>query len=67
MVAMEPLKEQVPERNHGAKEPVVETVGLESGQLAQGPARQQLEEKAQELSWCERGGFRNLRVFLDGI
>src|SRR5467141_39859 len=71
VVRVEALKEQIPERDQRAKEAVVEALGLESRQLAQGAVRQQLDKEEQQLGRGEGGlggrGFWVQGVFLEGM
>jgi len=55
VVSVETLKEQIPEGNQRAKEAVVEALGFESRQLAQGAVGQESEEPQQQLSRSEGG------------
>ena len=71
VVRVKALKEQIPEGDQGVKEPVVEALGFERGQLAQGLVRQELDEEDEQLGGTEggrgRGGFGFKGVFLEDI
>jgi len=64
VVGVEALKEQIPERDQRAKEAVVEALGLESRQLAQGAVKAQVGQRRQQFGPGEGGlgeggfGFR---------
>lgn len=61
VVRVQALKEQIPEGDQRVKQAVVEALGFEGRQLAQGAVRQELDKEAQQL------GRREGRLGGDGF